>query len=215
MLSFQPERPVSFWSPQEISPLLTQRYEKCGVVSTWVICTAWRHYPAPHCESQSLHPSFLLPTVQPCLKGHYLQGCLSQTHHRVSTATWVKAQAHARALTQIRGEFLCLLLPSPQPPSAPPGPGRSTAPASLRASHRQRAGREAQSWEQRIQSSAIRGKYHGNLSQLLFKDLRQLGQKGEHRHRRKSLFRQEHRDQGSLQSKSQLRKAKQRTAVIS
>lgn len=49
-------------------------------------------------------------------------------------------------------------------------------------------------------------------SQLLFQELEQ---KGEHRHHRKSAFRQEHRDQGSLQTKITAEEDKQTAAVIS
>ena len=134
----------------------------------------WWHCPVPRCEPQSLHPLvpplFLLPRAELCWKGHYLQGCLPETGHRVSTATWVNVQARVWALTQIQEDFYPF--PSPlTPPSAQQGPGHSTA------SHRQRAcvGRRwgCQSWEegagrdflrQRIHSPAIRGKQQGNLS---------------------------------------------------
>lgn len=94
----------------------------------------------------------------------------------------MKVQARVRAPTQIQEDFYPFSSPLPSP-SAPPGPVRSTAPASIQASHHQRAGREAQSWEegagrdflrQRIQFPAIRGKYHRNLSC----SLRNLGSLG-------------------------------------
>lgn len=87
------------------------------------------HYPVPNVNTRACTPRSSSPQLSsPWKDVIYREGCLPQTDHRVSTATWVKVQAHVWALTQIQENFYTF---SPlAPPSPPPGLGHSVAPAS-------------------------------------------------------------------------------------
>lgn len=127
--------------------------------------------PSAQCEYQSLHPTFLLPTAELSLKRRYLpRGVLAPNRSSCQHSYLSESPSPCMSPDTDPGEFLHLLPSSPSITTTRSGAQRGTC---IQASHCQRMGKEAQSWEeaagkdflrQRIQSPAVRGKHHGNLN---------------------------------------------------